>query len=225
MSKKRKSQALEAIYLEIRNRITLLDYMPGDKLSEVVLAEEFGLSRTPIRSILNRLEAEGLVDIRQGVGNFVTAIDIDSMQQVYKLRQELALLFSKLGSAPVSVDLIKQLQQHATELSQLTPCAESKRRFAYLNQQVFEMIHSLVDNQPFREISTHLFYQTTRVWIAWMPDERLADEAKAFANEIDELTRALEMNDIDTLSHLYRCHIAFGFQRLSEYQHQAEQSR
>ncbi|MDO7654393.1 MAG: winged helix-turn-helix domain-containing protein, partial [Paracoccaceae bacterium] len=53
---------------EIRSRISVLDYPPGMRLSEVELAEEFGTSRTPLRRVLARLEDEGLVKPMHGVG-------------------------------------------------------------------------------------------------------------------------------------------------------------
>src|SRR3546814_17250695 len=61
----------EAVHREIRERICLLGYPPGSRLSEDALALEFGVSRTPIRQVLHRLEFEGLVESRHGVRPFV----------------------------------------------------------------------------------------------------------------------------------------------------------
>ena len=64
------------IYSTIRERISLLEYPPSTVIGENELAKEFGVSRTPIRSVLQRLNFEGLVDIRNGVGTVVTDIDL-----------------------------------------------------------------------------------------------------------------------------------------------------
>src|SRR5919109_1297312 len=96
----------ERIYRLIRDRICLLDYKPGARLAEEDLAREFGVSRTPIRRVLSRLESEGLLASRHGVGTFVTDIDLGSLIQVYRLRMELAELAGRLDPVPRSpVDL------------------------------------------------------------------------------------------------------------------------
>src|SRR5690606_38977516 len=53
-------ERFERIYRILRNRICLLEYPPGARLSEEELAEEFRISRTPVRRVLARLESEGL---------------------------------------------------------------------------------------------------------------------------------------------------------------------
>src|SRR3954466_8788246 len=90
-------ERFERIYSILRDRICLLDYAPGSHLSEEELAQEFEVSRTPVRRVLARLEAAGLVPSVHGVGTMVTDVDIEELQQVYHLRLELALLIGKLS--------------------------------------------------------------------------------------------------------------------------------
>jgi DNA-binding GntR family transcriptional regulator len=83
-------ERFERIYKTIRDRICLLEYEPGARLAEEELAREFEVSRTPIRRVLARLEGEGLLESRHGVGTFVTDVDLDALGQVFQLRMELA---------------------------------------------------------------------------------------------------------------------------------------
>lgn len=92
------SDRFQTIYETLRDRICLLEYHPGTRLSEDQLAQEFGVSRTPIRRVLGRLEAQGLVQTRPGVGNFVTELRDDALVQCYELRTELTVLMSRLGT-------------------------------------------------------------------------------------------------------------------------------
>jgi DNA-binding GntR family transcriptional regulator len=87
---------LQAIYKEIRERICLLQYPPGEMLSENALAAEFEVSRTPMRRILRLLEFEGLVISRAGVGTLVTTADLRSLREVYRLRIKLAEVIGDL---------------------------------------------------------------------------------------------------------------------------------
>ncbi len=88
----------ERMHAVIRTRICLLDYAPGTRLSEEALAAEFGVSRTPLRRVLARLESEGLLQSVHGVGTFVTDVDIAELAQTYQLRFELAELTGRLGA-------------------------------------------------------------------------------------------------------------------------------
>ena len=60
------------VIAEMRRRIIAGQIEPGVNLSELALAEEFGVSRTPVREALKQLQTEGLVEIRPRVGTFVT---------------------------------------------------------------------------------------------------------------------------------------------------------
>lgn len=86
------AQRNQKLYAQLRDRICMLDYPPETRLSEEALAAEFGISRTPLRRVLARLEDEGLVQSIHGVGTLVTDVDIYEMQHVYDLRMELAQL-------------------------------------------------------------------------------------------------------------------------------------
>ena len=90
-------ERFERIYRTLRDRICLLEYPPGTRLSEEELAEEFAISRTPVRRVLARLEAEGLVEARHGVGTIVTDVELEALAQVYQLRLELAVLIGRLS--------------------------------------------------------------------------------------------------------------------------------
>src|SRR5690606_27027909 len=75
----------EAIYSELRDRICLLDLPPGAALRDQHLAEEFGVSRTPVREALAMLRLEGLAVRRAGGGTSVSTVDIKALRDVYAL--------------------------------------------------------------------------------------------------------------------------------------------
>ncbi|MEZ5912206.1 MAG: GntR family transcriptional regulator [Paracoccaceae bacterium] len=69
--------------------------MPPARAVEA-LAEEFGISRTPLRRVLTKLEAEGLVRAVHGVGTFGDDVDLEALAQTYQLRLELTGLTARL---------------------------------------------------------------------------------------------------------------------------------
>ncbi len=74
------------VFETLRDQILVNKLHPGDMLGEVVLAREFGVSRTPVRQALQRLAALGLVEIRDGAGTFVTPIDRETQRHAYQIR-------------------------------------------------------------------------------------------------------------------------------------------
>ncbi len=204
------------LYDTLRNRISLLDYPPGTKLSEEALAAEFGVSRTPLRRVLGWLESEGLLKSVQGVGTIVTDVDIDALAQVYHLRMELAELIGKLE--PVSPDsktiaLFRDLQESGSDLVN----NPDPRRFAELNMDFFHVLMRLCGNEPLREISERLYYQTARIWLKSISRMDMAEEAAIFAREITEVRAAVEIGDIEAVGHMRRAHISMSFKRLRNY--------
>ena len=76
----------EYIYQCLTDEIINLTLKPGQSLSENALCERFSVSRTPIRSVLQRLNSAGLVNVIPYKGTFVTLLDFDDIQQLIYMR-------------------------------------------------------------------------------------------------------------------------------------------
>lgn len=211
-------QRFQWIYQTLRTRIVLLDYEPGARLSEELLAEEFSVSRTPIRRVLNRLEVEGLLEIRHGAGNFVTELSMPELLAVFELRMELVRLMDVLTPKAASQTLLERLTNLQQACLQIEQDPKPKRRFAEVNVEVFLSFMELVGNQPLREIQEQLFYRTARMWPYWLNEQAVSQEARLLHAEIGEVIRLLSNNHYPSFGHLYRCHLAMACQRLASLQ-------
>lgn len=198
----------------LRDRICLLDYPPGDRLSEESLAAEFGTSRTPLRRVLARLEDEGLVMSVHGVGTLVTEVSRDRLAQLYRLRLELAQLCGCLDPLPPDPETLDRLRGIAGDIAAL-PDSADPRRFAELNLAFFRARLALTANGPLRDTSERLYMQTTRNWIAATGALDLAEETDAFRREAAGVMAALELGDLASAAHIQRAHISMSFTRLS----------
>jgi DNA-binding GntR family transcriptional regulator len=87
----RDRQAAPQVFERLRKLITSLALPPGSPLSRTTLAEQFGVSSTPIRDALMRLEEEGLVEVFPQYATVVSRIDVGLAQQAHFLRQALEL--------------------------------------------------------------------------------------------------------------------------------------
>ncbi|PWR03535.1 GntR family transcriptional regulator [Meridianimarinicoccus roseus] len=83
-------------------------YRPGDRLVESDLAERFGVSRTPIREALQRLETQGLL-ARDGRSLIVASLDHNQMAELYVVRAELEGLAARLAAQHATAEEIRVL--------------------------------------------------------------------------------------------------------------------
>jgi DNA-binding GntR family transcriptional regulator len=206
------------IYHALRDRICLLEYPPGSRLSEEEIAQEFAVSRTPVRRVLARLESEGLVEARHGVGTMVTSVDVAGLEQVFQLRMELAVLIGRLSPrprGPEDLARIEALLRRSTEIAAKAPL--DAKAFARLNADFFYELSAMTGNLPLQEISERLYFQTFRIWLQSVPRLNLADEAAIFQREMADILDALRIGDLEAVGHIRRSHISMSFRRIKAY--------
>ncbi len=206
-------ERFERTYKTIRDRICLLEYQPGERLGEEELAREFGVSRTPIRRVLSRLESEGLLESRHGVGTFVTNVEFESLAQVYRLRMELAELIGKLDPLPRSPADLARVRAIVERCDGLLEAPEA-RAYARLNMDFFEELTAMIGNQPLKEISERLYYLTHRIWLTSVPHLNLRDETIVFRREVADILAAMEVGDLEAVGFIRRSHISMSVRRM-----------
>jgi len=107
-------------------------YVPGDRLVESELADRFGVSRTPIREALQRLETQGLLT-RDGRSLIVASLDHTQMAELYVVRGELEGLAARLAArhaTPEEVGVLREMlsEDHA-HLNDPDAMSRANRRF------------------------------------------------------------------------------------------------
>jgi len=210
-------ERFQIMYTVLRDRISMLVYPPGTQLSEEALATEFGVSRSPLRKALQILEADGLLRSQQGVGTLVTDVDLDELAQVYQLRLELNELTGKLQPSHVDKGLkalFDSMRQRAVKLR----ASPDRQEFARLNIVFFHAFQLLSENQPLKDVSEKLFYQTCRIWLTQISNMDLSEEVGIFCGEIEEIANAVALGDIEAAAHIRRAHLSMGFNRLKAQQ-------
>ncbi|MCF6271799.1 MAG: GntR family transcriptional regulator [Rhodobacteraceae bacterium] len=107
-------------------------YMPGDRLVESELAERFGVSRTPVREALQRLETQNIL-ARDGRSMVVASLDHDQLGELYAVRAQLEGLAAQLAAQHAAPEEIKILQDMLTQDQALVNdpvgLARANRRF------------------------------------------------------------------------------------------------
>lgn len=88
---------VEKVYLRIRDMAIDYDFKPGERLNEVALSKELGVSRTPLREALNRLSIEGLLRFTPGKGFFCRDLEVQEIFELYELRKSLEVAALRLS--------------------------------------------------------------------------------------------------------------------------------
>ncbi|WP_184855295.1 GntR family transcriptional regulator [Acidovorax soli] len=129
----RSRHAAPQVFDRLREAIVSLDLAPGTVLARAELAEQFGISQTPVRDALLRLGEEGLVDIFPQHATVVSRIDIEAARQAHYLRRSIELeVVRTLALAPDEVVLARLRGQVAAMTAVMGPA--SYRAFVEADQ-------------------------------------------------------------------------------------------
>lgn len=200
------------IHTQLRDRICLLEYRPGSILRENELADEFSVSRTPIREALQRLAVEGLVEVRNGVGTIVTALDFDELQEIYRLRTEMAVLLGRMGTracTQADTDELGALLARSQRLTQ----SFNVREYWDINHKLHFVISDIILNRTFREIWDNLYFRAARTWYD-VAKSMNAIATELLTMEITDLLLAVRENDAEAISYIKRNYISYSWQRV-----------
>ena len=127
MSQPQLTASYEAVYNTLKKRILHLELPPGTMVSEIEIAKEFSVSRTPVRDAFKALVNEKLLEVKPHIGTFVTLIDINEVSTLLYIREiiekaiikELALSFNQ--SQEFKLRHILHTQQQLIEDTTLSP--------------------------------------------------------------------------------------------------------
>jgi DNA-binding GntR family transcriptional regulator len=128
----------------LRQRIFNRELEPGSWIDELKLAEEYGISRTPLREALKVLAAEGLVTMKVRRGAYVTEVSEKDLADVYHL---LALLESDAAGVVAERGSDVQLAELQSLHEELEAAAGERERFFALNEQFHMRLLEMADNR------------------------------------------------------------------------------
>ncbi|MFZ5568328.1 MAG: GntR family transcriptional regulator [Pseudomonadota bacterium] len=137
-----------ALYEEVaellRQRIFKRELEPGSWIDELKIAEDYGISRTPLREALKVLAAEGLVTMKVRRGAYVTEVDEKDMGDIYHL---LGLLESDAAGAVATRATAEQLQELQAIHDELEGATAQRERFFEVNERFHMRLLEVADNR------------------------------------------------------------------------------
>ena len=118
-------------------------YRPGDRLVESELAERFGVSRTPVREALQRLETQAML-VRDGRSLIVASLDHNQLAELYTVRAELEALAARLAARHATPEEVRVLAQMVAEDQRAVRDPEALAR---ANRRFHHQIHLASHNR------------------------------------------------------------------------------
>ena len=153
----------QEIYHTLRERIIFLAYDPGRILKEQVLAEEFGVSRTPLRTVLFRLEWEHLLKILPRTGIQVAELELNTITHLFQARLELESVIGVMAAERFTKDHFDRLEQLTARCRDLTS-DQKPEKLARLDMDLKRLFHDAAANPFLTEMSDRFYVLTFRLW-------------------------------------------------------------
>jgi DNA-binding GntR family transcriptional regulator len=192
------------VYREIKRRITELHHKPGDKLSEVRIANELGVGRSPVRSAFARLQGEGWIEISPWSGTFVRGLSDNEITEILETRIVLESYLAGLAAKRIDELELKRLRKAFTKFGDRVS-RERMDDYLELDLQFHLAIYDAAGNKLIRGILVNLIDKIR--WIRRGSAGSLSRTQNAFV-EICKVLEALEARDPDRAAAAMHRHIA-----------------
>lgn len=192
----------------------LNDYFePGEKLDQDLIAEELGVSRTPVREALTRLESEGFIEIRPHYGAFIAEVSPQDIHEVYEVRKLLEAEIVRQVTPLIPESVLNNLEKSLDETQAQLEAGDSSKHFE--NDVLFhETITKFAENKLLKEVLESL---TNRISIV-----RRFAQSKPGPHQVESvkehraILQAMQQRDPEQAAELMRIHLEKSSSRIQE---------
>lgn len=188
-----------SLYLDLKDKLINCIYPPGTLLNEMQLANDYSMSRTPIREALSRLEMDGYIKIMPKKGIYVTDISLNDVMQIFQTRLRIEPITLQMAAPHLKrEDLLlfrEKFEQNDIDISK-----------SYLLDKAMHLfIIENCGNRYIINMMQKLFDDNTRVVIASKQNQVKIHDAQC--EHIEILDSLLSNDDIEASAELMRKHI------------------
>ncbi|SHK21014.1 GntR family transcriptional regulator [Hespellia stercorisuis] len=157
----------DVVFNTLRQAILRGELKPGERLMEIQLANKLGVSRTPIREAMRKLELEGLVLMIPRKGAEVAEITEKSMRDVLEVRRALEELSVEIACDRITKPEIEQLKQAARDFKTILGSADVTK-IAEADVVFHDIIYNATDNQRLIQLLNNLREQMYRYRVEYL---------------------------------------------------------
>ena len=193
----------DVVFKTLRQAILKGELEPGERLMEIQLAERLGVSRTPIREAIRKLELEGLVLMIPRKGAEVAKISESNLRDVLEVRRSLEELAIDLACQRITAEELESLNKAEVDFKAAIGNGDAMQ-IAQTDEQFHEIIYNSTKNQKLVQILNNLREQMYRYRLEYIKD---ADKRQILMVEHEHILKALTLRHIQEAKMAVREHI------------------
>lgn len=196
----------DVVFENLRDAIITQVLKPGERLMEIQLADEMGVSRTPVREAIRKLELEGLVVMVPRKGAYVAGVSMKDIHEVYEVRSALEMLAVTLAAERITDEELNALEQQVLRESE----EEAKKdgsdldNIIYIDSSFHDIIYQAARNQRLVQFVNILQEQLQRFRAASLARP---GRSKTALEEHKQIVEALSERNGELASKLAQEHI------------------
>ena len=183
----------DVVFENLREAILEGKLKPGQRLMEVQLAEQLGVSRTPVREAIRKLELEGLVVMLPRKGAYVANMSLKDVIDVLEVRASLEGLSASLAAERISDIDLKRLKKIAEEFKESTINADIETLLKK-DVEFHECIFKAANNKKLTQVINSLWEQVYRFRVTYISDY---DSSLSIVEEHKNILSAIEKGDCE----------------------------
>jgi len=193
----------DVVFNTLRRAILRGELLPGERLMEIQLAQRLGVSRTPVREAIRKLELEGLVTMIPRKGAEVAKITVSDLKDVLEVRIALEELAVKDACENITEEQLAALRSANEEFRQvlqegdLMTCGQADIKF-------HEIIYGATNNRRLLQMLSNIREQMYRYRMEYLKDH---SKHEALVREHEAICQALQEHDREKAGEAIRVHI------------------
>lgn len=188
----------DEVYTRVRDLIITGEFEPGRQLRDAEIAQELGVSRTPVREALRRLEDEGLVEMSASRWTRVAELDVTEAERLYPIMWTLENLAISLTSSALSPETVAHLREANDRLRQAL-VAHDGVAASQADADFHGLIAESSGNEELLRLIRDLKNRLRRFEIFYFGSQVLAQ--RSFEEHVD-IIEALESGDLRTAARI-----------------------
>lgn len=193
----------DVVFNTLRQAILIGELKPGERLMEIHLADKLGVSRTPIREAIHKLEQEGLVTIIPRRGAEVAQITEKSMKDVLEVRRTLDALCVELACDRITEEGLGDLKSACDHFEQCVRTKDNKK-IAQADVALHDIIVRATGNQRLIQLVNNLSEQMYRYRFEYIKD---SSQHETLVEEHRIIYQSIVRKDKTTAAKAARTHI------------------
>ena len=200
----------ELVFESLREAIIEGRLKPGERLMEMQLADEMGVSRTPVREAIRKLELEGFVVMIPRKGAYVSGISVKDIVEVFEVRAALEAMAAGLAAERITDIELEELERALVQITEVSD-KDDFEAIVETDTNFHDLIYRACRNERLVQIITHLKEQIQRFRTTSLAQPGRLRDAQS---EHRSIVEAISERNVEMAQSLAREHIENAEQSL-----------